>query len=71
MGKVIQKNRMNMSLRVCNEKVLVRIVGWMEYTLKFRAKNMTVDGNPVEVFQVTGDELIGGNLNIHKCTLLE
>nr|GMD75390.1 hypothetical protein Iba_chr13bCG0190 [Ipomoea batatas]GMD80400.1 hypothetical protein Iba_chr13eCG1500 [Ipomoea batatas] len=30
-----------------------------------------VKGNPLEVFQVTGDRLRGGDLIIHECTLLE
>nr|GMD75391.1 uncharacterized protein LOC109172182 [Ipomoea batatas] len=51
-----------------DEEVLVTVVGYIQYTLKFRAKNMKMDGNPVEVFEVTGDKLIGGDLIIHKCT---
>nr|GMD80399.1 hypothetical protein Iba_chr13eCG1490 [Ipomoea batatas] len=49
-----------------DEEVLVTVVGYIQYTLKFRAKNMKMDGNPVEVFEVTGDKLIGGDLIIHK-----
>nr|GMD75387.1 hypothetical protein Iba_chr13bCG0160 [Ipomoea batatas] len=41
------------------EEVLVRMIGLMKYTLKFRAKNMKVKGNPLEVFQVTGDSPAG------------
>nr|GME12972.1 hypothetical protein Iba_scaffold14287CG0210 [Ipomoea batatas] len=32
---------------------------------------MKVKGNPLEVFQVTGDRLRGGDLIIHECTRLE
>nr|GMD77675.1 uncharacterized protein LOC109172182 [Ipomoea batatas] len=53
------------------EEILVRMLGFMTYMFKFRAKNMKVTGNPLEVFQVTADQLRGGALVIQECTLLE
>ncbi|XP_031097434.1 uncharacterized protein LOC116001673 [Ipomoea triloba] len=53
------------------EEILTRMIGFMTYIFKFRAKNMKVTGNPLEVFQVTADQLRGGALIIQECTLLE
>ncbi|XP_031098591.1 coagulation factor V-like isoform X2 [Ipomoea triloba] len=50
------------------EEVDVTAVGCMQYTLKFRA--MKVDGH-VEMFEVTGQFMGGGNLIIKECTLLK
>nr|GMD79290.1 hypothetical protein TorRG33x02_273870 [Ipomoea batatas] len=48
------------------EEILVRMIGFMTYMFKFRAKNMKVTGNPLEVFQVTADQLRGGALVIQE-----